>query len=299
MQQFFEALGLTPPPKVEINTHAIHLSGAAGERLDYVIQVATPEKRPVYAHGTSDQPWLKVGRANLKGQSASLPIVVSEVPDRPGERLQAQVTVVANGNQRFPVVVTLAVEKRSAPRRPQPEFELVTEEEPAPVAAVATAVAAVPVAIPATSPVARATTRTRTVRGRGPWRRSRSLPADCRRGAPGAGRGAAAGSALRAWGRFLARPPEPPPVSVPVVDDSIDPNPLIEVKFHDKETPITLSVGGSVKPGAPMPEGETTPAVWDPTMRFGVVMKGVDGGKPKQLTRRRPRRDEQHRRPPG
>ena len=87
MQQFFEALGLTPPPRVEVSTRSINLSGAVGERVDYVLQVATAEKRPVYAHAVSNQSWLKVGRANLQGRTATLPLVVAEVPDRPGERL--------------------------------------------------------------------------------------------------------------------------------------------------------------------------------------------------------------------
>src|SRR5262249_39559626 len=34
VQQFFEALGLTPPPRVEISTRAVNLTGAVGERLD-------------------------------------------------------------------------------------------------------------------------------------------------------------------------------------------------------------------------------------------------------------------------
>ncbi len=147
VQQFFEALGLTPPPKVEVNTRTIQWKGAAGERLEYVLQVATAEKRPVYAHAVSDQPWLKVGRPNLQGRIATLPLSVPEVPDRPGERLQAQVTVTANGNQRFPVSVSLQVEKPQAGRAPAAVFDF-TQADAEPVAEVAVA-AAIPVAVPA------------------------------------------------------------------------------------------------------------------------------------------------------
>src|SRR5262249_29017118 len=82
--QCYEAPGLTPPPRVEISTLTVSLAGAVGERLESVLQVATPEKRPVYAHAASDQPWLRVGRANLQGRVATIPVVVPAVPDRPG-----------------------------------------------------------------------------------------------------------------------------------------------------------------------------------------------------------------------
>jgi hypothetical protein len=109
VQQFFEALGLTPPPKVEVSERAVALQGTVGDRLQHALQVKTQEKRPVYAHGRSDQPWLEVGRARLNGRTATIPLVVPAVPDREGETLQARLTVTANGNQRFVIPVTLGV----------------------------------------------------------------------------------------------------------------------------------------------------------------------------------------------
>jgi hypothetical protein len=275
VQQFFEALGLTPPPKVEVSTRDIHLTGAVGERLDYVIQVATPEKRPVYAHGVSDQPWLKVGRASLDGRTATLPLVVPEVPDRPGERLRAQVTVTANGNQRFPVTVSLAIEKRPAPRRPQAVFEVIptTDEVAADAVPLASAVAAVPVAVPAE--------RRRPRDGNGE-ERPQARPAVA---VPVGGGGLPAWAHLApVWALLLAlfavlvldvfrpRAEEPPPVPIPIADDSIDPDPLIAVRFHDSPENVQLSFTGNIKPtGAPDP-ADLIEAVWEPTMRFGLVM---------------------------
>lgn len=117
VQQFFEALGLTPPPKVEVSVRHVNLAGSVGERIDYPLEVKTPEKRPVYASAVSNQPWLKVGKARLDGRVATLPLLIKEVPDRPGEKLQAEVTITANGNQRFPVTVALAVDARSKKSR--------------------------------------------------------------------------------------------------------------------------------------------------------------------------------------
>ena len=109
VQQFFEALGLTPPPKVEISERSVALQGVAGDPLRHTLEVSTPEKRPVYAHGVSDSPWLEIGRAKLNGRTAIIPLVVPSVPDRPGETLTAQVTVTSNGQQKFVVPVTLAI----------------------------------------------------------------------------------------------------------------------------------------------------------------------------------------------
>jgi hypothetical protein len=109
VQQFFEALGLVQPPKVEINTTNISLSGRAGERVQSSVKVTALEPRPVYAHGSSDQPWLSIGKVTLTGKMASVPLIVETIPDQPGETLQATVTVTANGQQRFTVAVGLAV----------------------------------------------------------------------------------------------------------------------------------------------------------------------------------------------
>jgi hypothetical protein len=111
VQQFFEVLGLTVPPKVEISAAAVALHGSVGNALSYELLVTNNEKKakPVFAHAISNQPWLEVGRAKLNGRTATIPLVVSSVPDREGETLTARVVVIANGNQRFVVAVQLEV----------------------------------------------------------------------------------------------------------------------------------------------------------------------------------------------
>jgi hypothetical protein len=109
VQQFFEALGLTPAPKVQISERQIALKGDPGAPLRHVIKVETQDKKPVYAHGTSNQPWLEVGRAKLNGRTATINLSVPAVPNRPGQTLTAQLVVQSNGNQRFVVPVTLRI----------------------------------------------------------------------------------------------------------------------------------------------------------------------------------------------
>jgi len=109
VQQFFEALGLTPPPKVGVSDKRIDFKGEPGNNLQGKFEVRSEEKRPVYAHGVADQPWLEVGRAVLNGRVATIPLRVNKIPDRVGETLQARVLVTANGNQKFVIPVTLKI----------------------------------------------------------------------------------------------------------------------------------------------------------------------------------------------
>jgi hypothetical protein len=118
LQQFFEALGLTKPPRLEISTERIDCQGAAGERLKANVTVRTAEAKFVHAEAHSNQDWIKVLPAKPHGNSVTIPLRI-EVPPRPGETLQASVTVRGNGQQQFVVPVTLTV----AGQPPEPAAE--------------------------------------------------------------------------------------------------------------------------------------------------------------------------------
>jgi hypothetical protein len=111
VQQFFEALGLAKAPKVEVDKQSIALMGGVGQRLSTILKVETPEKRPVYAHATADEPWLDVSQSKIeaKGRIVLINVQVPSVPARPGEILTARLRVAANGNQRFDIAVALTV----------------------------------------------------------------------------------------------------------------------------------------------------------------------------------------------
>ena len=110
VQQFFEALGLAKAPKVLVTTASLNLRGAPGASLQAAIEVKTPEKRPVYAHASCDQSWVDASRTKLNGRFATINVAIKSVPNRPGETLQAKIHVTGNGNQRFIVPLTLAVD---------------------------------------------------------------------------------------------------------------------------------------------------------------------------------------------
>lgn len=108
VQQFFEALGLAKPPRVELKTPAVHLRGNVGQQLSATIEVTTPERKQVYAWALSDQPWVDVSRTRSEGRNATITANIT-VPYAPGQTLQANITVTGNGNQRFQVPLTLTV----------------------------------------------------------------------------------------------------------------------------------------------------------------------------------------------
>jgi hypothetical protein len=113
LQQFFEALGLAKPPRVELATPAVALRGNPGERLTGSVEVRTQARRHVYAHARSSQPWLAVEGTELRLGSATVAFAVPAVPDRPGETLRARLDIRSNGNQRFAIPLTLEVGKRA------------------------------------------------------------------------------------------------------------------------------------------------------------------------------------------
>lgn len=112
VQQFFEALGLTKPPRVEIDTTALVLDARPGEHVSRQVTLRTQEAKPVYAQAWSNQEWVTLGLIKYRGNQVRIPVEIA-VPQRPGETLQALVTIEGNGKQRFvvPVTITVATER--------------------------------------------------------------------------------------------------------------------------------------------------------------------------------------------
>ena len=90
VQQFFEALGLTPAPKVEINVKSVALEHNPGDSLRYVLEVKTEEKKPIYAHAKSNQTWLEVGRGKANGRTVAIPLSISSAAEQARSDAQRQ-----------------------------------------------------------------------------------------------------------------------------------------------------------------------------------------------------------------
>jgi hypothetical protein len=109
IQQFFEALGVTKAPAVEISVQEFSLSAEPGGTLSVELEVFTQEKRPVFAHATSNVSWLEVGKPKHNGKTVLISATIPLVPNEPGNTLSGILDVVSNGNKHWRVPVRLEV----------------------------------------------------------------------------------------------------------------------------------------------------------------------------------------------
>lgn len=290
VQQFFEALGLTEPPQVKVSVNALQLEGKGGDILRTSLQVVAQEKKPVFAHVTSDQPWLTVDEVALDGRTATVHLRVSEVPDRPNETLQAKINVTANGRKRFVVPVSLRVTgptpwaMKYPPRvggwQEVPTLEPVAEPSPRRV-----------------ETLEEVPPREASYHEAPPYARAAPVPPEVLpvEDAPPQPKGTRYGLAglpvlflalgllvtlvrdLATW--FSGGPPN----AVPGMEELAGLPQDLHVHFHDRVVDVTLTSTGMKPPGQENEPG--IPARWDPTMRFGLVMAGPGGvGDRKRLT---------------
>jgi hypothetical protein len=119
VQQFFEALGLTKAPPLEISTTSLKLRGKIGERLTKTVTVRTEESKPVYAAAWSNQDWVNLRPVKYLGNKVEIPIEIT-VPAKSGQTAEARVTIRGNGKQQFVVEVSVTIEKEIVPIMSKP-----------------------------------------------------------------------------------------------------------------------------------------------------------------------------------
>jgi hypothetical protein len=288
VQQFFEALGLTTPPKVGINVAEIRFEGRSGEILRSSVRVRAEEKRPVYAHAVSDAPWLKVNEVAFDGRTAMVHLRVPDVPDRPGETLNARLTITSNGRQRFVVPVSLNVTGRAGGGRSRPPLPIdVLEVVPEPSSRdhdieVLEEVLPVVEHLPEEPQPPRRRGRRRyeddaeferASSHSKPWPALAVLPVVFIL----LGLLVTLGRDLHAWlGPRWSGGGEESFADVPQV---------LSLQFHDEPIAVRLAARGGAKPGPGLDDQETVPGIWEPSMRFGLTMLQADArGQRKKLT---------------
>jgi hypothetical protein len=148
IQQFFEALGVAKPPKLELLTASLQLQGAPGEVVQTKIEVTTPERKPAYAWASCEQPWIEFGVTKLNGRSATVPVTI-RIPAHGAPLLETKIQVVGNGNQKFAVPLQVNVvgavplmelepaQLPGAPHDPFADLDALTPTPPPPLDAVA------------------------------------------------------------------------------------------------------------------------------------------------------------------
>jgi hypothetical protein len=120
VQQFFEALGLAKAPRLELSVNMLAFKGRGGEVHTRRLTLRTQEAKPVFAQAWSNRDWIKFGTIKYLGNKVEIPIEVI-IPARPGETLQAQVTIRGNGMQQFVVPITVTVERGKPVGRKAPQ----------------------------------------------------------------------------------------------------------------------------------------------------------------------------------
>jgi hypothetical protein len=115
VQQFFEALGLTEPPRLEIDADCLALTGKVGQVLSTWLTVRSKDAKPVYAQARSNRDWLKLGPLKHRGTKVEIPVEVVVGPELK-DSAQGQITIQGNGKQQFivPVAVTVKSQKSQA-----------------------------------------------------------------------------------------------------------------------------------------------------------------------------------------
>ncbi len=271
VQQYFEALGLTTPPKVEVRESSLFFEGKPGGGVFHTLDVAAIEKRPIFASAVSDQPWLKVSKIDLDGRTAHVRLAVDPVPDRPGESLEAKLTVRANGNQRFVVPVALRI--LGKPRTTSsnnaafyPAFQVVeTASEVIPPAP--PRVAAWQDGPPPQKPM---------IREIAPNNKEQRADAEPRKSATPALILPLLPIAFILIGLFVTLARDMAVrvfaggVEAPSSIAAVVGPPLIDVQFHDHDERVTIGTVGMKPAEGAADDGE--PAFWEPSMRFGLTM---------------------------
>lgn len=115
VQQFFEGMGLSKPPGVQLSqtTLAVRSRGRETQRCE--VQLQTTAKKWVYAHVASDAAWLRVVTPDVSGpQQATISLELDGAALPAGSVQEATVRVAANAGQELTLHVSVLVEQAAA-----------------------------------------------------------------------------------------------------------------------------------------------------------------------------------------
>jgi hypothetical protein len=110
VQQFFEGMGLSRPPEVELSANEIRFTLNYPETARGQVTLRTAAKKWVYAQVTSDAPWLRVLTPNPSGpQQAVITFEADSAAMPPGRTHQASLRIEANAGQKLTLRVLAEV----------------------------------------------------------------------------------------------------------------------------------------------------------------------------------------------
>ncbi len=117
VQQFFETMGLSKPPEVQVDPAEVRLTCDFPKLARTQLTLKTAAKKWVYAAIASDSPWLKVVTPQASGpQQANIAIEIDTQLGL-GTPLEGKLRVIANGGRVITVPVSAEVRGRCAGTR--------------------------------------------------------------------------------------------------------------------------------------------------------------------------------------
>ena len=112
VQQFFEGMGLSKPPAVQLSPAEVSQSCLPGEVVQGQLLLRTSARKWVYARVESDAPWLRLPAQNVSGpQQATIAFEAHAQHLQPGRIHEANLKVTANAGQTLLVPVRLDVRR--------------------------------------------------------------------------------------------------------------------------------------------------------------------------------------------
>lgn len=107
VQQYFEAHGFAPAPKVDIEPQMIKLQSVPGNPATKSLILKTTEKRHVFGYLLPTETWIQAGALEASYQTAIIPLEFDTTKLSQESPLVSIVTVIANGQQRFDIPVEI------------------------------------------------------------------------------------------------------------------------------------------------------------------------------------------------
>jgi hypothetical protein len=116
VQQFFEGMGLSKPPPLQISDKEMRFLCVPPAVASGKITLRTAAKKWVYAQADSDVPWLKVLTPGVSGpQQAQVGFEIDSSQLKPDATHQGTVALTANAGQRYDVRVLVEVRRPHEP----------------------------------------------------------------------------------------------------------------------------------------------------------------------------------------
>jgi hypothetical protein len=112
VQQFFEGMGLSKPPVVQLSAGEVSQSCLPGEVVQGQLALRTSARKWVYARVESDAPWLRPAARNVSGpQQAGITFEAHSQNLQPGRVHEGNLKITANAGQALRVPVRLEVRR--------------------------------------------------------------------------------------------------------------------------------------------------------------------------------------------